>query len=65
MNWYGFQAEHFEINKNPPFVAYLIAAVASILVSAKSRSTHFSSLDCHFLQLVFTYWAANSIPTLY
>jgi len=30
VNWYGFPDSHFVINKNPPFVAYLIAAVVSV-----------------------------------
>lgn len=29
-NWYGDIAPHYEINKNPPFVSYMIAAVASV-----------------------------------
>ena len=30
VNWYGIPDSHYEINKNPPFVSYLIAAVASV-----------------------------------
>jgi len=30
VNWYGIPAPHHTINKNPPFVSYLIAAVASV-----------------------------------
>jgi len=29
-NWYGFEMPMFDINKNPPFVSYYIAAVALI-----------------------------------